>query len=544
MMDYASRSLKTAILLLAGWTAAAAESGSTVVVVYNRAMPESKQVAEHYASRRNVPAAQVFGFDLPKTEAISRAEYLKNLEAPLREALVTNGLFKLAKDAKGQRKIVETRIRYAVLCYGVPTKILADQDLKEEGQDQIPLEVRANDAAVDSQLACLPVSESEFRWAGVYNNPFYGATNGLAMHPANGILLVTRLDGPSAAIAKGLVDKAMEAETNGLFGRAYIDARGLTNGAYKLGDDWMRTTANICKRMGFDTEMDEQDKTFPAGHPMSQIAIYAGWYDQRVSGPFTRAKVEFLPGAFAYHLYSFNANVLRTNDAYWTGTLLAKGATITFGSVEEPYLSGTVEIPTFCARFIYSGFSFGEAAYAAQNVLSWKTISIGDPLYRPFARRPDLLHKELEDRKHKNLEWSHLRVVNLNLASGFDVDESLQYLEQLPLTKSSAILTEKVADIYWSKKKLSDALDLYEKALKLDPSPQQKARLTLNLAHRRTYFGDDQSAYKLYEQFVKENADYPDLLSIYQKLHSLAEKLARTEDANRWQREINRLNKT
>jgi hypothetical protein len=37
------------------------------------------------------------------------------------------------------------------------------------------------------------------------------------MHPTNGILLVTRLDGPSASIARGLVDKALEAETNGLW---------------------------------------------------------------------------------------------------------------------------------------------------------------------------------------------------------------------------------------------------------------------------------------------------------------------------------------
>jgi uncharacterized protein (TIGR03790 family) len=520
-----------------GW---AADSGSSVVVVYNKAMPESKEVAEHYAKLRQVPDSQVFGFELPATEPMSRSDYVNKLERPLLNELVSNQLFTLDKSTNS-RKVVDARIRYVVLCYGVPTKILAEAELKEEGQDSIPLELRGNDASVDSELACLPISGSGFHLAGIFQNRFYAATNGSTMHPTNGILLVTRLDGPSAAIASALVDKAMEAETNGLWGRAYIDSRGITNGAFKIGDDWMRNAANVCRRTGFDTELDEQEKTFPASHPMSHIAIYAGWYDQSASGPFTQPKVEFMPGAFAYHLYSFNARILRTDKDYWTGALLAKGATVTFGSVEEPYLSGTIDVPVFCSALIYLGFSFGEAAYAAQNVLSWKTTSIGDPLYRPFGRPPQELHADLGKRKHKNLEWSHLRVVNLNLASGYERDEALQYLEELPLTKTSAVLTEKVGDIYWSKKKLSDALEFYERALKLGPSPQQKIRLTLNLAHRRTYFGDNQSAYKLYEQFVNEFPQYPDLLSIYKKLHALAQKLEKPADAERWKKEIERV---
>ena len=40
---------------------------------------------------------------------------------------------------------------------------------------------------------------------------------------------------------------------------------------------------------------------------MSQIALYAGWYERNASGPFAQPKVEFMPGAFAYHLHSFSA---------------------------------------------------------------------------------------------------------------------------------------------------------------------------------------------------------------------------------------------
>ncbi len=41
--------------------------GDEVVVIYNTRVPESKEVAEHYAGLRHVPADQVFGFDLTAT---------------------------------------------------------------------------------------------------------------------------------------------------------------------------------------------------------------------------------------------------------------------------------------------------------------------------------------------------------------------------------------------------------------------------------------------------------------------------------------------
>ncbi len=107
----------------------------------------------------------------------------------------------------------------------------------------------------------------------------------------------------------------MQAETDGLWGRAYFDLRGLTNGEYKIGDDWIRGASDICRRLGFETVVDDSNATFPAHYPLSQIAFYAGWYDENVSGPFTRPTVEFMPGAFAYHLHSFSAVTLRSTDS-------------------------------------------------------------------------------------------------------------------------------------------------------------------------------------------------------------------------------------
>jgi len=551
-LDFGLWTLPTLLLLgfLASTPLRAADSGASVVVIYNSKMPESKEVADYYAQRREVPASQVFGFDLPVTEAMTRKEYLEQLQTPLLKKLEANKLFTFqtagsAEEGKSPdktlRRLADSSIRYAVLCYGVPTKILRDTNFVELEAAKLPAELRRNEAAVDSQLACAPPSAQKRIWAGPLPSPYYLVTNASELQPTNGILIVARLDGPSAAIARGLVDKAMEAETNGLWGRAYFDARGLTNGEYELGDEWIRAAASIARRRGFETELDQNPNTFPASFPMSQVALYAGWYDGVVSGPFTRPTVEFMPGAFAYHLHSFSAQTLRSTNQNWVGPLLNKGATITLGCVDEPYLTGTPNIAAFMERFLL-GFSFGEAAYAAQNWLSWQTTVVGDPLYRPFGRRPESeLHFDLQKRRNKLVEWSHLTIIGRNQAIGTDVDELIDYLDKLPLTRHSAVLEEKLADLYWGKHKFSDAFDTYEQVLKLGPSPQQRVRVLLQLAQRRSIYGTDQAACETYEKLLREAPDYPDPLSIYQKLLPLAEKLGKKEQVERCQQEIKRL---
>ena len=112
----------------------------------------------------------------------------------------------------------------------MPLRILEDPQLAELGWSELRAELRGNGAAVDSELALLPWSRQKMRLAGPLKNPCYGVTNAALLNPVQGVLMVARLDGPDAKIAGSLVDKAMQAETNGLWGRAYFDLRGLTNG--------------------------------------------------------------------------------------------------------------------------------------------------------------------------------------------------------------------------------------------------------------------------------------------------------------------------
>jgi uncharacterized protein (TIGR03790 family) len=520
-------------------------------VIYNKNLPESKKLAEYYAQKRGVPAKQLFAVDVsPTADALSRTEFRDKLQQPIFKWLAKEDL--LTVNPKPRRitdtmyhPILDARIRYLVLSYGIPWRIARDGSIKDDGAEKLPDQLRGrNEAAVDADLALLPGTQQNLPLTGPLINPFYLTTNAAQLHPANGLLMVARLDGPSVEIARGLIDKAMLAETNGLWGHAYIDSRGITNGEYKVGDDWMRSAANVTRRAGFDTVFDEQEATFPAAMPLSQVAFYAGWYDLNASGPFTRPTVEFMPGAFAYHLHSYSANQLRSTTQYWTGALLAKGATITLGTVDEPYLPATPNIAVIIDRLVAGRWTFGEAAYAGQSALSWQTTVVGDPLYRPFGQNPEFLHFKLEREKNPLIEWSHLRVVNLNLATGTSLKDATNYIANIAsVSDKSAVLQEKLGSLLLGLNDLPGAAAAYARASKLNPSPQQKIRLLLALGGFETQLNRDNLALDTYTTLVTSAPDYPDNARLYREMARLADKLGKKSDADKFNKEAQRLAK-
>ena len=516
-------------------------------MIYNSRLPESKSLAEYYAGKRALPTNQVIGFSLPTSDNMTRAEFRDNLQRPLARELESRKLWEMGNVEipstngsvpRTERKVVRSNIRYAALCYGVPLRILKDPNLKEEGADKVRPEMQRNEAAVDSELSFLPLIEQNLPLFGPLRNPLFGATNAATIHPTNGVLMVTRLDGPTPEIARGLVDKALQAESDGLWGRTYFDMRGTTDPTYKMGDDWIRNASAICHQLGFETIVDENAGTFPESFPMSQIAIYVGWYAENANGPFVRTNVEFMPGAFAYHLHSFSAANLRSPKLNWAGPLLAKGATITMGCVDEPYLSGTPDVGVFAGRLLFYGFSFGEAACASQGVLSWQTTVVGDPLYRPFGRKPEVVHKDLESRKSRLLEWSWLRLVDLNLANGRSKSDSVLFLQSLEITKQSAILTEKLGDLLDELRKPAMSIASYRRALTLDPSPLQRVRILLTLGEKLAAHERQSEAFETYQNLLSDCPDYPDKTDIYRRLEVLAEKLGQKADVEKYRKLI------
>jgi len=237
---------------------------------------------------------------------------------------------------------------------------------------------------VDSELSALAAfSQENF---GIIHNPYYRRfTPILDSAVAAGLLLVCRLDGPTAETVRRMIDDSLKAERTGLYGWAYIDRRSILEGGYREGDEWLKTAATDCWNEGIPVILDSMPEIFPAGFPITDAALYYGWYAWGVSGAMSTPAPGFRPGAVAVHIQSFSASTLRDPTKGWVAPLLTMGAAASLGNVYEPYLSLSIHLDVFNERLL-NGFTLAESAYSGLKVLSWMSVVVGDPLYRPFGR--------------------------------------------------------------------------------------------------------------------------------------------------------------
>jgi len=368
-------------LLFACPALAADPDAARTIVVASETVPAGLEVARHYMAARGIPAANLCLVKAPADEAITRGQFDETLWKPLRAFLTRwEGRLDVAlPDGTLRLQMGNRRPKYLVPVYGIPIKIKEYEDVKTMYLSRA--------AAVDSELALLP--QGVHKLVGSLPNPYFGADAPFGP-PLDGlIILVSRLDGPSPAIATRLVDDALWAEEHGLRGRAYVDTRGIKTGGYAVGDEWLMRAAAMLRRAGFDTDVDTNPDVFPPAHPMPDAAVYLGWYAESIAGALAKADFRFTRGAVAYHVQSFTGAAIRDPGTHWVGPLLVRGACVTAGAVYEPFLNGTPYVDILMDRLL-RGYSWGEAAYMAEAMLSWQMCFIGDPMYRPFGqpRRP------------------------------------------------------------------------------------------------------------------------------------------------------------
>src|SRR5213082_3992044 len=181
-----------------------------------------------------------------------------------------------------------------------------------------------------------------------------------------------------------MITDAIEAEKNGLWGRAFVDGTYETSGGREIGDAWIRAIVDQCHKDGVPVVFDDLPTIFPDAFPMSDCALSYGWYAGNVAGPFNQPGFRFVRGAVAVHIHSFSASTLRDPNANWVAPLISKGAAASIGNVYEPYLQLTAHLDIFNDRLLH-GFTFAESAYMSVRALSWMSVMVGDPLYRPYA---------------------------------------------------------------------------------------------------------------------------------------------------------------
>jgi len=395
-------------LMLLFCAAALALEPNEILVIANKDIAASGQIARYYCGKRNVPAKNILSLSLGTTlnDTISRDNYEKLLAGPLRKELLT---------ARPPGKI-----RCLLTTYGVPIKVgprgtltgmegklkelkeLAKQEkskldqLKQDGRagspeyqestrrlEQMQVKIdyisgKETNASVDSELSMVLFGPYElYRWQP---NMLKNDVPGLDFRT----LFVSRLDGPNYSIVKGLIDKAIAAEKTGLKGIAYIDSRGIAHKKDLFGF-FDRSLLDLAVFIKLRTEMpvkEEQTEKLFEPNSCPQTAIYCGWYSLK---KYVDA-FDFVDGAIGYHISSWEAVDLRDpNSSQWCPAMLRRGITATLGAVAEPYLHTLPEPRAFFGE-LFSGRCLVEAYYRTNPFNSWQLVLIGDPLYRPFKK--------------------------------------------------------------------------------------------------------------------------------------------------------------
>ena len=473
-----------------------------VVVLYNTEDENSKRLALHYAQARSIPKDNLVGLAIPLGDEISREQFNQKIRIPLCQIFDDRKWWVRKITANGQKQPVTLKRRVIVTMRGVPFKIARTLDTIPEGQaDKRPFtpNSKGNEASVDSELSLTGVEGYEI--AGQIPNPYFEKDQPLMDLPDLGILLVSRIDGPSLKTCMRMVDDAIAIEKSGLWGKAYLDLSRKGKG-YEQGDQWLEEIALMNKTAGIPCVVDRNIDTYVTNYPMGDAAIYFGWYSHHRNGPLLNDSFRFKRGAVAVHLHSYSAFELQNPERRWCGPILDRGATATVGNVYEPFLSLTHHFNILYHRLL-RGYSVVEASYMALPALSWQAVLLGDPLYRPFRADLEIKLTDRDDRDYKALRHAQFRW-------GSDEEALIPKLRTYANKANSGIVFEALGLLARANGKEEEANAFFTAARDKYSAKADQLRQDLHIVDVYRGAGNTKTAILLLQKIRKNNPQIPE----------------------------------
>jgi uncharacterized protein (TIGR03790 family) len=448
------------------------------VVVFNAGVPASRRLAETYAKARRIPAANLVGLPLSSNETITRAEFTRTLADPLRKVFTDKGWWTMGSGPDGPQATANTRRVLAVMS-GVPLRISEDVAAAPPGSPAAPPSPtptggqQTDAASVDSELTLL--GAPGVAAAGVINNPYFRKDEAFATGAPPAVMLVGRVDGPSFPICERMIADAVAVEKSGLWGRVYLDL-AMKGAGYEEGDKWLLEAGRTFGTSGWPVMIDAHPQTLPTNYPMTDAAVYLGWYIRSPDGPFLNPAFRFRRGAVATHIHSFSATSIRGQTNEWCGPLLAKGAAAALGNTWEPFLGLTTHLNLFSERLL-KGYTLAEAAWMSTPALSWMNVVLGDPLYRPFANR------NTTPPVRENQEFQSYQALLSRHGQSDDHEALLRAVEAAASRRNSGVLWEGLGVLVqtYASSDLKRAAVAFEKAAKAYPRVPDKIRCYLQV---------------------------------------------------------------
>jgi uncharacterized protein (TIGR03790 family) len=383
-----------------------------VAVVANRFVEGSDDLARYYMEKRGIPKENLIRIRTTDKEFCSREMYEEEIAAPVREFL--------------RKRRDGGTIRALVTMQGVPLRV-NPPPLSKEGQAQLKklkgerdglrgrlkkladsknaeavglkgeiaalerrmkaLDKKEYRAAVDSELAL--VLAKDYPLDGWVLNPFFlGVKNRKGPVTKDEVLMVARLDAPTEAIVKRIIDDSLATEAEGLKGTAYFDARwkrpeNNPDSGYAFYDNSIhRAAARVTAAQRLPVVVDDKQTLFQPGQAPG-AALYCGWYSlSRYVDAF-----DWQRGAVGYHIASGECGTLRAGSSQaWCKRMLEDGVAATLGPVGEPYVQAFPPPEIFFTLLLDGSYTLVETYFLSLPSLSWQMVLVGDPLYRPFSR--------------------------------------------------------------------------------------------------------------------------------------------------------------
>jgi uncharacterized protein (TIGR03790 family) len=344
-----------------------------VLVIYNASGRDSLSVARYYMAQRGISEINRCRISVTSADSILYEEFEKRVKTPVRKCLETTG---------------KQKILYIVLSYQTPYVVRIGE--RGFALDQFLADIwdeYSTPTGNGVKSAAHPYFANAGSQARIYA-PFLSLADYRKQPGALNIYSVWRLDAPTSDLAKGLVYKALFAETHGLWGKGCFDRQlgrieAVGDSGTGAGEWDIHRSAEFARAAGFDTTEDDHGAEFgtaPAPLQCTAAALYAGWYSlNHYNDAFT-----WTPGAIGFHLDSASAANPR-GGPNWSANAVLKGITLTSGAVGEPYLEGLAH-PDQVFLYLFRGANAGDALLRSTRWLKWMIINIGDPLYRPFAK--------------------------------------------------------------------------------------------------------------------------------------------------------------
>ncbi|MDH5181657.1 MAG: TIGR03790 family protein [Gammaproteobacteria bacterium] len=225
------------ILLMLGNSIAFASNNDVLVIVNDNSI-DSVQVGEHYRKHRKLDEEQVIHVKVPNQYFINWTEFQSlrdqilrfgicpSVDAERRPAACNDASLPIYTEQNIQALTAATRVRYIVTTRGVPTRMKVDNSTLSS-----PNETTSVDNYLRFWLARYIEKDTSFH---SFKERAIAFGDGRGMRKVNPAVdleyIIGRIDGLDLTSAKALIDRAIEVEKNGWYGKLYGSTFGAIAG--------------------------------------------------------------------------------------------------------------------------------------------------------------------------------------------------------------------------------------------------------------------------------------------------------------------------